>query len=110
MTDEDDNSIPVRYINKTGHVDFEVMVFTQNYNTKIPNIYYVAWQVLKAQSSVDFTFSSKIQVGAFYRTKGQTVRAGPFDAEPGSTWRIVQNEMQDTATLEKSMNSIINYS
>lgn len=99
--DDDERSISVRYINNTGNVDFEVMVFTRNFNTKTPKIFYVAWQVLRAQSSVDFSFSNKLQVGAFYKDEGQTVRAGPFTADGGSTWRIVQNDRRDTAILER---------
>ena len=97
----DDDRIPIRYINNTGKVDFEVMVFTRNYNTKTPKIYYVAWHVLRAQSVVDFSFSSTISVGAFYKVNALVVKAGPFVAESGSTWTIVQNDRWDTAVLTK---------
>ena len=95
------NRIPIRYINNTGKVDFEVMVFTKNYNTKTPQIYYVAWQVLRAQSCVEFSFSSDIAIGASYKDNGQTIKAGPFLAESGTTWTIVQNDRRDTVVLSK---------
>lgn len=99
--DDDGTRIPIRYINNTGKVDFEVMVFTKNYNTKTPKIYYVAWHVLRAQSIVDFSFSSNLSIGAFYKENGLVIRAGPFLAESGSTWTIVQNDRRDTAVLNK---------
>ena len=94
-------SIPIRYANKTDNIDFQVIVFTKNYSPNNPETYYAAWQVLSAQSEVSFSYPVEIEVGATYKSGGQDIVAGPFDAQLGSTWNITQETLDSTATLEQ---------
>ena len=96
------DDIPIKYINNTKNTDFEVMVFTKNYSTRTPKVYYVAWQVLRGQTSVEFKYPVNLAVGATYATNGLQVVAGPFDATLGSSWRITQEKPTDTSVLKQS--------
>ena len=96
--------IPITYYKKTGHVDFDVLVFTKNYTNQTSK-QYVGWQVLRGQSSVDFNFSAMIQVGASYKHQGQDIKCGPLNAEMGSIWEIIQETEDSTAVLRKGSNS-----
>lgn len=93
--------IPIKYVNNTKNTDFEVMVFTKNYSTRTPKIYYVAWQVLRGQTSVEFKYPMHLAVGATYSSNGLQIVAGPFDATLGSSWRITQEKANDTAFLKQ---------
>ena len=94
--------IPIKYVNATRNTDFEAVVFTKNYSTNTPNTYYCAWQVLRGQTSVQFVYPVTTAVGAVYSQGGQTITAGPFPAELGSTWQITQESSIDTAVLAQS--------
>ena len=94
--------IPIKFINATSNVDFEVVVFTKNFNINTPMVYYAAWQVLRAQTSVQFVYPVAMSVGATYRSGGQLITAGPFPAKLGSTWEITQESATDTAVLRES--------
>lgn len=94
--------IPIKYLNKTGDVDFDVMVYTKNYNNRSANISTVAWQILRGQSSVSFKYPVKLAVGAAYMQDGLIVQAGPFSADLGSSWKITQERQTDTAVLSQS--------
>lgn len=96
------DDIPIKYINNTKNTDFEVMVFTKNYSTRTPRVYYVAWQVLRGQTSVEFKYPVNIAVGATYSSNGLQVVAGPFESDLGSSWRITQEKPTDTAVLKQS--------
>ncbi len=106
------SEIPIRYINSTGETDFQVLVFTKNYSTNTPATVYAAWQVLKAQTEVDFVYPVDIEVGASYVVGSQTIIAGPFGAELGSTWQITQHTEESTKQVYYSLHvkSIINVS
>lgn len=95
-------NIPVKYINKTGSVDFQVLVFTKNFSTNTPKTYYCAWQVLRAQNESDFSYPVEIEVGASYEQSGQVVISGPFGASLGSTWEVVQDTPSATTVLSES--------
>ena len=94
--------IPIKYINATTNTDFEVVVFTRNFSTNTPKTYYVAWQVLRGQTSVQFIHPASMAVGATYRSGGQVITAGPFPANLGSTWEVTQESASDTAVLKQS--------
>ena len=96
--------IPITYYNKTGHVDFDVLVFIKNY-TNHTTKKYVCWQILRGQSSVDFVFPAVIQVGASYEYQGKIIKCGPLNAEMGSIWEIIQEKEDSTAVLRKGSNS-----
>ncbi len=92
--------IPVTYVNKTGDTEFEVLVFTQNYNPSTPSTVFAAWRVLRAQTQAKFVYPvKKMQVGATYELNGQTIMSGPFNATLGSTWNITQEPKDSTAVL-----------
>ncbi len=94
--------ILISYFNETGDVDFQVMVYSKNYIS--PSNYNVAWQVLRGQGGVDFVYPVKLQVGASYGSSStMSCYCGPLDAEPGTTWEIIQEEFHDTALLRKGM-------
>ena len=95
------SSVPIVYFNKTNCVDFDVIVFTQGESTHTVRSPYVAWQVLRGQSSVTFLYPKDVQVGATYQQQDQMVTAGPFCTEEGSTWEIVQNKISDTAEIQE---------
>ena len=94
--------IPIKYINATSNVDFEVVVFTKNFSTNTPKTYYVAWQLLRGQTSVEFVYPVQMQVGATYSQGGQFITAGPFGAKLGTTWEISQESASATAVLKES--------
>ena len=94
--------IPIKYINATSNVDFEVVVFTKNFSTNTPKTYYVAWQLLRGQTSVQFVYPVAMAVGATYSQGGQYITAGPFKAKLGSTWEITQESANATAVLKES--------
>ena len=96
------SDIPIKYVNGTSNVDFEVVVFTKNFSTKTPEIYYTAWQILRGQSSVQFIYPASLSVGAIYTDGGQIITAGPFPAKLGSTWEISQENPEATALLQMS--------
>ena len=96
-----DDDINIKYVNNTLNTDFDVMVFTKNYSTRTPKTYYVAWHILRGQSSVSFTYPVNIAVGATYQDKGLSIVAGPFVAQLGSSWTIVQAQTSDTAVLKQ---------
>ena len=98
------NDIPITYYNKTGHINFDVLVFAKNYTNQTTK-QYVGWQILRGQSSVDFNFSAIIQVGASYKHQGQDIKCGPLNAEMGSIWEIIQETEDSTAVLRKGSNS-----
>ena len=93
--------IPIKYINATGKTDFEVVVFTKNFNVNTPRVYYAAWQILRAQNAVQFKYPVSLSVGATYQTGGQTIFAGPFEAKLGSTWEITQDSIDSAAVLKE---------
>ena len=94
--------IPIKYVNATTNTDFEVVVFTKNFSTNTPKTYYAAWQILRAQTSVQFVYPVSTAVGATYTSGGQIITAGPFPAKLGSTWEITQDSMNATAVLMQS--------
>lgn len=96
------DDIPVKYVNGTKSTDFQVVVFSKNFSMISPTVSYSAWQVLNAQTSVQFTYTESVSVGATYKTSGQIITAGPFSTDLGSTWEIKQPLKTDTAELTQS--------
>ena len=94
-------SFEIEYHNDTGNTDFEVVIFTKNFNVNNPRTYYVAWQVVKAQTKSNFSYPVDLSVGATYVTGGQKISAGPFRAPLGSTWEIIQ-PANETVKLTQS--------
>ncbi len=83
--------ISIKYVNKTGRSDFEVVVFTKNFSANTPQTYYCAWLILRGQlTSVEFVYPVSTGVGASYEIPGQFFEVGPLYAKLGSTWKISQ--------------------
>ncbi|XP_019853418.1 PREDICTED: uncharacterized protein LOC109582851 [Amphimedon queenslandica] len=93
--------INVAYVNATGQTDFEVVVFTKNFNINTPNVYYAAWKILRGQAEIEFVYPASMKVSATYTSSGQIVKAGPFPSKLGSTWEITQDSISSTATLKE---------
>jgi hypothetical protein len=100
--------IPIKYINATNEVDFDVVVFTKNYFTSPETAelyhsadYYVAWQILRGQTSVSSIFPEGIEVGSTYNNNCQWISCGPFKAKLGSTWEMRQDTRDSTPVLEQ---------
>lgn len=96
-------NIPITYYNKTGTVDFDVVVFAQNCSTRARNENCVVWQVLRGETSVSFNYPEVMQVGASYTSEGQKIQCGPFDAVAGTTWEIIQEMPDVTAKLRRGI-------
>ncbi|XP_019853430.1 PREDICTED: uncharacterized protein LOC109582855 [Amphimedon queenslandica] len=95
------HDIRISYLNETQNTDFEVVVFTKNFNINSPEAYYVAWQVLRGQTQVEFVYPVSMDVGATYTSSGQFISAGPFPSKLGSTWEITQDSISSPATLKE---------
>ncbi len=85
--------IPIKFVNKA---DATVVVFTKNFAPSADE-YYVAWQVLKANSTAEFVYPAKTSVGATHG--GANLLGGPFETEPGSVWEIHQEDESESPTL-----------
>ncbi len=99
--------IVIKYVNKTGKTDFEVVVFTKNFSTNTPMTYYCAWQILRGQNNVQFVYPVTTAIGATYNKGGLEISSGPFPAELGTTWTISQESDESTAVLEEGTTSIL---
>ncbi len=95
--------VAVKYINSTNNTEFSVIVSTINYSNDAQNDTLDAWKVLKAQTSSQFVYPVALSVAASYRSEGQLITAGPFPADPGSTWNILQELQTDTAVLSQGI-------
>lgn len=90
----------VKYVNNTGKVDFEVVVFAGPSQSR-GSSQNVAWHVLNAQSSVEFEYPFQSEIGAFYEQSGQKVTAGPFPVRLGSTWEAVRENADSPLVLKE---------
>ncbi len=61
----------------------------------------VAWKILVTQTSVSFKYPKVTGVGAFFMRDEDVITSGPFPAEPGSHWKITQENMKGAPTLEE---------
>ena len=95
------NDINIKYLNKTGRVDFAVAVFVQNSDANAVDSPYVAWYVLRTQSSAKFVWSKSQEVGVEYEVDGAKMTAGPVTAEAGSTWDFVHEQADSTPYLRR---------
>ena len=99
--------IPIKVINDTKRTDLEVLVFATNYN--VPMSTYCAWETLNVKSAVQtFEYPVETFVEATYSNSGSDIEIqtlGPFHAEKGSTWQILQPEQDSTPVLKQGYNS-----
>ena len=56
--------IKITYVNDTGESDFDVVVFTKNFNENTPKVYYAAWKVFRTQNEATFVYPVSMEVGA----------------------------------------------
>ncbi len=85
--------ISVTYINNTGAVNFQVVVYETNSK--------VAWRVLVAQTKAEFVYPASTEVGAYYFEDDVKITVGPFPAQLGSTWEIEQDSAYNAAVLKE---------
>ena len=97
--------IPIKFINNTGNTDRDVIIFSKNLPNESEPVY-VAWQILRCQTSVDLLYPLGFQVGTCY-TKGiQSVNCGPFDAVLGSIWEMRQQSQASVPLLIESKHNL----
>ena len=59
--------ISIKYVNKTGRSDFEVVRGVTYLSANTPQTYYCAWLILRGQlTSVEFVYPVSTGVGAKY--------------------------------------------
>ena len=95
------NDIIIKYHNQTGDVDFDVMVYTKGHVPGSKHARSLAWKILRGQSTVVFTYTRQMQVGAQYFSNNQSISCGPITAWPGSTWEIIHENSSDTPVLRQ---------
>ncbi len=61
----------------------------------------VAWKVLTTQSIVFFSYPKSTKVSASFKRDDEVIMSGPFPAEPGSQWKITQENIKGAPILEK---------
>ncbi len=96
------NDVAVKYTNKTGKIDFKVVVYVSN-QTKEDHPLSVAYWVLVAQSSAQFVYTKNVTVSATYRKGGQSMTAGPIPALPGNKYQIIKESESDAATIQEGI-------
>lgn len=93
--------IPIKFINTTGKVDFDIVLFTKTFsNNSVP--VFVAWQILRCQTSVSLIYPHSVEVGSSFTHGIQLVSCGPFNAEVGTTWEIRQESKASSPMLIES--------
>ena len=97
------NDIQVTYVNATGHNDFILVVFTKNEDVNAIDTPFVAWQKIQAQTSATFHYPLAAAVGAHWETGGALIRAGPFEARMGTTWKLSSYMREDSPNLAEGM-------
>ena len=73
-------------------------VYTKGHASGSKQTHNVAWKILRGQSTVVFTYTRQMQVGAQYFSSNQSISCGPVTAWPGSTWEIIHENSSDTYT------------
>lgn len=104
--------VDVLFHNNTSIQDINVLIFSKLYPIPLTDqTIRMAWQFFQIpiNGSIKFVYPHKTQVGAFFYEGGSNITAGPFDAEPGSTW-IAKTLSETTMTLEQDSKSTTNSS
>lgn len=91
------------YLNKTGRNDFAVAVFAKNEDLNAVDTPFVAWQLLRAQTSAKFVYPVQVCVGAYWESDGVSVHSGPLPAAAGSTWVFNCPTQESVGTLEEGI-------
>lgn len=97
------HNIEVKYVNMTGHTQFQVLVFTKNFNTNSIDDCHVAWEVIRAETSSEFLYPIDCQVGVSYRDADKLLTCGPFRAKMGSTWNVTKEKKNGVAIMKEGM-------
>ena len=82
--------VAIKFLNRTGRIDFAVVVFVKNENPNAALTKFVAWHVIHTQSAASFIYPMETQVGALYEDDGVRMRAGPHITRLGATWEFYQ--------------------
>lgn len=93
--------IPIKFINATGKVDFDVIVFAKTFSNSAAPLF-VAWQILRCQTSVRLLYPRSVEVGSSFTHGIQFVSCGPFKTQVGTTWEIRQGSKVSVPILTQS--------
>ncbi len=97
-----DDSIKIIFLNGTNDPNVVVVVTARNASDPDKDKL-VAWKILVTQTSVSFEYPKETDVGAFFTRDEDVITSGPFPAEPGSHWKITQENEKGASTLNKGM-------
>ena len=97
--------VPIVYLNKTGRNDFAVVVFTKNEDLNAIETPFVAWQIIRAQTSANFAYPVFASVGVYWESNGVTLYSGPMIAAAGSTWEFTCPVQDGSGTLKEGRNA-----
>ncbi len=99
-----DNSIKIIFLNAVDTNDPNVMVVATSRNASDPDKdKLVAWKILVTQTS----FLSNTPKRLMFTRVEDVITSGPYPAEPGSYWKITQENMKGAPTLKKGMSLVV---
>ena len=98
-----EKDIPIKFTNKTGKTDFNVLVYTANQYVQGDSSISVAYEVLRTQTTVTFVHPRNFAVSATYHKGGQEITAGPIPAIPGNKYEIVKETELDAAIIREGI-------
>ena len=85
----------------------KVVIFAKNASAAAsPESYHWPWQILNLSApgmAEMLVYPAETSIEAIWSgiSLGRPLMVGPFSAEPGSTWEILQPEERDTPTLQQ---------
>ena len=97
------SDIEIQFQNDTEIDSAIVMLFARPYPVPLNDqTVRMAWRFLLVppNGSSKFFYPQKNLLSAFFYENGANITAGPFEAEPGSTWTAIATSKQ-TVTLEQ---------
>ena len=98
-----DADIDIVYHNKTSDNNVVALVFARSYPIPLTKeTFRMAWKIMMVPSmgNVKFTYPKRNRISAFFYNGSNRVSAGPYDADPGSTWIATATE-NGSLRLEK---------
>lgn len=94
-----EEDLPITVVNETGRSDFTIAVFAKNTSPNAIDTPFVTWHTIRAQSRSQFVYPQAVQVVARYSEEDVVNQSGPFPAEAGTTWRLLQKARECTPSL-----------
>ena len=100
------SDIEIQFQNDTDIDSVIVMLFARPYPVPINDqTLRMAWRFLLVppKGSSKFLYPRKNLLSVFFYEGGANITAGPFEAEPGSTWTAIAPSNQNVILEEDSM-------